>query len=300
MQLVTVSQARLVPARPARAAATRRLRARRAVITAVAEKDRGVASDEDEGGVSEYCSIGPDGKRVKLTLGEKEQLFLEALSTYYYEGTALISDEEFANLKDDLVWNGSKVAVLSGAEQRYLEAQLAYNAGKPIMSDADFDALKVQLRQSNSVVTAQGPRCSIRTRKLSSDASVDYLKLTLINLPAALVVLGFVFSIDDLTGFEITKLVELPSPWGIVVLWGFILPVIYVLASSITNLIFKDALILKAPCPNCNTENTVYFGDILTIQGNRKENTVPCSNCKTQLRFDARTREVDVVEEAQA
>jgi len=30
-----------------------------------------------------------------------------------------------------------------------------------------------------------------------------------------------------------------------VVLWGFLLPTIYVLASSITNLIFKDALILK-------------------------------------------------------
>lgn len=28
-------------------------------------------------------------------------------------------------------------------------------------------------------------------------------------------------------------------------LWGFLLPTIYVLASSITNLIFKDALILK-------------------------------------------------------
>lgn len=86
----------------------------------------------------------------------------------------------------------------------------------PRPAQADFDALKVRLRQGNSVVTARGPRCSISSRKLSSDASVDYLKLTLINLPAALVVLGGVFSIDDLTGFEITKLVELPSPWGIV------------------------------------------------------------------------------------
>ena len=34
--------------------------------------------------------------------------------------------------------------------------------------------------------------------------------------------------------------------------------------------------------------------------GNRKENTVPCSNCKTQLRFDAQTREVEVAEEAKA
>lgn len=38
----------------------------------------------------------------------------------------------------------------------------------------------------------------------------------------------------------------------------------------------------------------------LPTAGNRKENTVPCSNCKTQLRFDAQTREVEVVEEAKA
>lgn len=38
------------------------------------------AASVDEGTYQEYCSIGPDGKRIKLTLGEKEQLFLEALS----------------------------------------------------------------------------------------------------------------------------------------------------------------------------------------------------------------------------
>lgn len=47
--------------------------------------------------------------RRRLRMVQKEQLFLEALSAYYYEGKALISDEEFSNLKDDLVWNGSKV-----------------------------------------------------------------------------------------------------------------------------------------------------------------------------------------------
>ena len=56
--------------------------------------------------------------------------------------------------------------------------------------------------------------------------------------------LGGVFSVDDLTGFEITKIIELPEPYGIVALWGVLLPTIYVLAASITNLVFKDALIL--------------------------------------------------------
>lgn len=34
--------------------------------------------------------------------------------------------------------------------------------------------------------------------------------------------------------------------------------------------------------------------------GNRKTMTVPCSECKAQLKFDAETREVEVVEAAAA
>jgi len=33
-----------------------------------------------------------------------------------------------------------------------------------------------------------------------SDATPDYLRMTALNLPAALLVLGFLFSIDDITG----------------------------------------------------------------------------------------------------
>ena len=122
---------------------------------------------------------------------------------------------------------------------------MAWNRGKSLLGDSEFDELKARLRQSGSIITAQGPRCSLRSKKMYSDASVDYLKLVAINIPAALLVLGGVFSVDDLTGFEITELIELPEPWGIVMLWGVVLPSVYVLASSITNLVFRDALILK-------------------------------------------------------
>ncbi len=61
-------------------------------------------------------------------------------------------------------------------------------------------------------------------------------------VPQTLIVL---FSIDDLTGFEITKLVELPEPFGIFAVWGFVLPLTYIVSSSLTNLALKDFLILK-------------------------------------------------------
>ena len=50
---------------------------------------------------------------------------------------------------------------------------------------------------------------------------------------------------DDLTGFEITKAVELPEPFGIIVLWGLVLPALFIFANAVTQLAFKDALILK-------------------------------------------------------
>lgn len=233
----------------------------------------------------------------QMTLGEKEQAFLEALSAFYYGDKPSISDEEFDLLKDELLWSGSKVAILSGDEKRFLEAQMAFNIGKPILSDSEFDALKNKLKKENSTIVMQGARCSLRSRKMYSDTSVDYLRMVALNVPATLLVLLGLFSIDDLTGFEVTKLVELPEPFGIIAVWGVVLPAVYVLANAITSFVFKDALVLKANCPNCGSENVTYFGDILTVSGNRTQNVVECSNCKSKLEFDAEKRQVQVEEE---
>ena len=243
-----------------------------------------------------------DGRKPvsQMTLGEKEQTFLEALSAFYFDGTPQITDEEFDLLKDELIWSGSKVAVLTKNEMKFMEATLAYNAGKPIMSDAEYGELKKQLKQEGSAVTFQGARCSIRSKKMYSDATVDYIRMITLNVPAALLVLVSLFAIDDLTGFEVTSLMELPEPFGIIVVWGFVLPAVYVVSTAITNLVFKDALVLKAQCPACGTENFTYFGDILTVSGNKDANVVECPECKSKLRFSADTREVVVQDETEA
>lgn len=54
------------------------------------------------------------------------------------------------------------------------------------------------------------------------------------------------FSVDDLTGFELTHIMELPDPWGLVAVWGLVLPVAYLVSSALTNLVLRDFLILKA------------------------------------------------------
>lgn len=70
-----------------------------------------------------YCSIN---KQEKKSLGELEQEFLQALQSFYYEGKAIMSNEEFDNLKEELMWEGSSVVMLSSDEQKFLEASMAY------------------------------------------------------------------------------------------------------------------------------------------------------------------------------
>lgn len=245
----------------------------------------------DISNVGEYCSIDANAKPVmNRTVGEMEQEFLDACGSWYYDGKGKLSDEEFENLKSELLWNGSKVPVLDSNEQRFLEACMSYASGKPILSNEEFDALKAELKLKNSVVTAQGPRCSIRTKKMYSDCTPDYLRMTALNIPFALGVLAVVFAFDDWSGFELTTAIELPPPYGVLLLWGFLLPACYIISASLTNLIFKDALILKGECPNCNSQNVTYFGEILTVQGNRGVNLVDCGSCGASLQFDENKR----------
>nr|AJS13482.1 PGRL1A [Erycina pusilla] len=264
-----------------------------------AEQQGQVQEDEVvDGKILPYCSISK--KAEKRTIGEMEQEFLQALQSFYYDKEAIMSNEEFDNLKEELMWEGSSVVMLSSDEQRFLEASMAYVSGKPLLSDKEFDELKLRLKQQGSRIVQEGPRCSLRTRKVYSDLTVDYLKMFLLNVPAAVIALTLFFFLDDLTGFEITYLLELPEPFSFIFTWFAALPLIFWMAQSITNFIVKDFLILKGPCPNCGVENVSFFGTILSIPSGGTENTVKCSNCGTEMLYDSKVRLITVPEPTKA
>ncbi|CAI9093881.1 OLC1v1029473C1 [Oldenlandia corymbosa var. corymbosa] len=246
-----------------------------------------------DGNILQYCSID---QKQKKSLGEMEQEFLQALQAFYYEGKAIMSNEEFDNLKEELMWEGSSVVMLSSDEQRFLEASMAYVNGKPIMTDKEYDELKMKLKMDGSEIVAEGPRCSLRSRKVYSDLSVDYLKMFLLNVPAAVVALGLFFFLDDLTGFEITYVMELPEPFSFIFTWFAAIPVILYLSNSLTKAVISDFVILKGQCPNCGTENTSFFGTILSISSGGATNNVKCSNCETELVYDSKTRLITLPE----
>ncbi|KAK3124946.1 hypothetical protein QOZ80_7BG0597380 [Eleusine coracana subsp. coracana] len=240
---------------------------------------QGLVQNEEvvvDSNVLPYCGID---RKEKKTIGEMEQEFLQALQAFYYDKTAVMSNEEFDNLKEELMWEGSSVVMLSPDEQRFLEASMAYVAGSPIMSDAEFDELKLRLKKEGSDIVQEGPRCSLRSRKVYSDLTIDYFKMFLLNVPAAVVALTLFFFLDDLTGFEITYLLELPEPFSFIFTWFAALPLIFWVAQAITNAIVKDFLILKGPCPNCGNENLSFFGTILSVPSGGAKNSVKCANC---------------------
>lgn len=244
-----------------------------------------------------YCSIN---RKEKKTIGEMEQEFLQALQSFYYDNKAIMSNEEFDNLKEELMWEGSSVVMLSPDEQIFLEASMAYVSGKPIMTDAEFDELKLRLKKEGSDIVQEGPRCSLRSRKVYSDLTVDYFKMFLLNVPAAVVALTLFFFLDDLTGFEITYLLELPEPFSFIFTWFAALPLIFLVAQAITNAIVKDFLILKGPCPNCGNENLSFFGTILSVPSGGATNSVKCANCGTELVYDSASRLITLPELAEA
>ncbi|XP_061357827.1 PGR5-like protein 1A, chloroplastic [Gastrolobium bilobum] len=276
------------------------LRRRLFVFSPKATADQQGKVEEDavvDSKILPYCSID---KKQKKSVGELEQEFLQALQAFYYEGKAIMSNEEFDNLKEELMWEGSSVVMLSSDEQKFLEASMAYVSGKPILSDKEFDDLKLRLKAEGSEIVAEGPRCSLRSRKVYSDLSVDYLKMFLLNVPATVIALGLFFFLDDVTGFEITYLLELPEPFSFIFTWFAAVPLIVWLAQSITKAIVKDFLILKGPCPNCGTENTSFFGTILSISSGDSTNTVKCENCGTAMVYDSSTRLITLPEGSNA
>ncbi|GJP44538.1 hypothetical protein CLOM_g3925 [Closterium sp. NIES-68] len=267
-----------------------RFAVRAAAAEEAAKKESGNGSDSEvDNHILPYCDIT---KRRQRTLGEMEQEFLLALQAYYIGQEPIMGNEEFDNLKEELLWEGSQVVVLSKDEQKFMEASLAYQAGKPFMSDREYDELKRALKTKGSKVAIEGPRCSLRTRKSYSDSMVDYFRMTALNLPAAILALLVVFFFDDISGFEITYLLELPEPWSFVFTWFVVLPIVYLLSQAITNGIFKDFLILQGPCPNCGHKNVSFFGTILTVSTGKRVNEVKCEGCGSSISFDLDTRRI--------
>jgi hypothetical protein len=188
----------------------------------------------------------------------------------------LLSDEDFDLLKEDLQWNGSSVVIVDRQEAKYLAAMEAYLKGSPMMSDAEFDSLKKDLKESGSKFAVDTePKCYIDTGVCKVTLQEDNFRNNLLYLPA-----GVILSVVWLgLGFEFIEPLIRLNP---LILYALGFPLIYNGSKIITeDLIFPNKKVAYGPCPSCEYENRVYFGDILGVEGFTDEATVKCPNCKT-------------------
>jgi hypothetical protein len=187
-----------------------------------------------------------------------------------------VTDEEFDKLKEDLQWNGSPLVVVNRKEATYLAAVGAYLKGSPILSDSEFDSLKLELKEAGSKFAVETePKCYIDTGICKVTLQEDKFRSNLLYAPA-----GILLAIGWLgVGFEIIEPVIRINP---LLLFALGSPLIYSGAKTITEqFIFENKFVAYGPCPNCEFENRVYFGNILGVEGFTKEAEVKCPNCKT-------------------
>lgn len=196
----------------------------------------------------------------------------------------MLSDADFDLLKEDLEWNGSEVVVVNRDEAKFLAATEAYLKGKPIMEDKEFDALKAQLKEAGSRFAVDTePKCYIDTGVCKVTLKEDKFRNNLLYLPA-----GAILSLAWLAvGFEIIEPIVRLNPIIIIALGS---PLIYNGSKFITeNFLFPNNLVAYGPCPSCEYENRVYFGDILGVEGFSDIATAKCPNCKTVFNVQRNT-----------
>mmetsp|Transcript_9656 Transcript_9656/g.16821 ORF Transcript_9656/g.16821 Transcript_9656/m.16821 type:complete len:322 (-) Transcript_9656:227-1192(-) len=233
--------------------------------------------DEDCIPSKEYCFVDPKtSETIRLTIEEKERMFLDSLQSYYASGRQVMDDAEFDSLKEDLAWNGSEVVNLNRKEVNYLEAMQAYMKGKPIMNDGEFDTLRSELKEDGSkIAVSKEPKCYIDTGICTATFQKDNFRNNLLYLPAISIIgllwLGIGF---EIVGGRINPLI----------LGAFGIPVIGTAARAVTdNLLFPDNLVAYGQCPSCEAENRIYFGNILGVEGFGKQGSIKCTKCKVPM-----------------
>jgi len=233
----------------------------------------------------EFCMVDKEsGDRIRLTLEEKERIFMDALQAYYFNQKQTLSDEDFDLLKEDLTWNGSDKVQMNRKEGTYLAAVQSYLQGSPSMSDSDFDKLKQELKEEGSeFAVSREPQCYVDTGICKVTLKRDNFRNNLLYLPAG----GILFLAWLGLGYELIEPIVPLNPLILTLLGAF---PIYKGSIKITeDYIFQNSAIVYGPCPGCSAENRVYFGDILGVEGFSDISTTKCSKCKVVFNIQRNT-----------
>ena len=203
-------------------------------------------------------------------------LVFSSYKSYYASGRQLLTDKDFDVLKEDLTWLGSDLVNMNRKEVKYLSSVQAYLAGSPIISDEEFDELKAELKDQGSKFAVNSePVCYIDTGICKATFKNDFFRTNLLFLPV-----GAILTLTWLSiGYELFGSLFRFNPILFVILGS---PLISKYSQELTyKFIFQGgAKVSYGPCPSCESENRIYFGNILGVEGFGDVAEVKCSNCK--------------------
>ena len=233
----------------------------------------------------EYVETDPvTGEQKTLALDEKEKLYLECLDAYYNEdGKQLLGNEEYEQLKLDLDFDGSIFTTYTKDEIRFVLANKRFAMGKPTLSDSEYDALRLKLKDMGSlVVLHDGATCSAETGLCKTDMRVDSGKTRLLYLPGT--VGGLLLVMEG-----IFWTLGLDPIFSVII--GAV-PAYFFGVWFTENIFAQKPLVTQATCPDCNYIFPLYFGDLFAVMtdGMAGPAAVPgdtqnfkCPNCKIDL-----------------
>lgn len=165
--------------------------------------------------------------------------------------------------------------------------------GTPILSDKEFDALKAELKEKGSQIAVDSePKCYIDTGVCKVTLQEDKFRSNLLYLPSGAILLLVWLGL----GFEFIEPFIRINPLILIALGS---PFVYSGAKIITdNFIFTDNEILYGPCPSCETENRVYFGGILGVEGFTDVAEIKCTKCKETITVQRNTKRASTLPKA--
>ncbi len=226
------------------------------------------------------------GERKLLNLDEKEKLYLDCLDAFYNGGPQPLDDDAYNQLKNDLSFEGSQIAGFSKDEVKFLVANKRFRAGTPVLSDPEYDALRKKLKAAGSpVVLHDAPSCSTTTGECKLDLRKNPGKQRLLYIPG--------FTIGLLTVCEACFWTIGTDPLLSVIIGA--IPAYFFSIWFTENIFAQKPLVVEAACPECSYLQTIYFGDLFSVQTDgiigekqppQDQIDVTCPNCKAALIAD--------------
>ena len=238
----------------------------------------------------EFCLLDEEtGKPILLTREEKERVFLDSVQQYYYSGKSTLPDDQFDRLREDLAWEGSVMVNMNREETLFMNAVIAYKKGKPIISDAEYDALKLSLRETKSKIAVQTePQCYVDTGVCKVTWVPDNVRTTSLYVPATLLITLLYLGI-----FSELPVLNQINP--LILLGVGSLPISQGTKYVTENVFFKSPFVASGPCPSCGVENRIFFGDVLGVAGDKEEASCKCTNCKVGMTIRKSTLRVSTL-----